>query len=137
MAVRGRTTRRQQNRANYPRDNRPDRRVFFPHYHVVHNVLLEKYEVVSVTETADTHGIYDEKYEKEGTEYNTFGGYIGLGYKAIFGKDRGGLAIESFMEYNYPFYTNIPFTGSLEDRFFGAILGIKGIRLGISFGAAF
>ena len=70
--------------------------------------------------------------------YNTYCIYLGVGYKAIFGKNRAGFAMEPTLDFVGPLYSEIPFGGDLaSNNLAGWVLGIKMFRLGIAFGAAF
>jgi hypothetical protein len=88
---------------------------------------------------------YDEKsYDfniKKG--FNTYGLFAGLGYKAIYGKNRVAFSLEPVLDFAWPISSDIPFAdmsddlGSLASFMVGTALGVRGPRFRLLFGVAF
>jgi len=69
---------------------------------------------------------------------NTWGICVGVGYKAIFGKDRAGFVFEPMLDFTWPLFSDIPFNKmGIEGNLIGWMLGVKGLRGSLMFGVAF
>jgi hypothetical protein len=73
-----------------------------------------------------------------GVYIDTWGVCAGVGYKAIFGKNRVGFVFEPVLDYAWVLHSDIPFKdlGS-GGSMLGWFLGAKGLRGTLMFGAAF
>jgi hypothetical protein len=98
-----------------------------------------------ITGSASLEIDYDGKsYEfniKEG--FNTFGPFAGVGYKAIFGRNRLAFSLEPVLDIAWPFSSDINFDrmsddlGGLASLMVGTALGVRGPRFRLLFGVAF
>jgi hypothetical protein len=76
-------------------------------------------------------------YAEAGIGFNTLGICAGTGYKLIFGKGRVGFVLEPSLDYTFPLFTEIPQAGDFADVIVGSLLGTRGFRASLLFGAAF
>jgi hypothetical protein len=76
-------------------------------------------------------------YEEAGIGFNTFGICVGGGYKLIFETGRVGFVLEPVLDFTWPLFTEIPRFNDFTDVIIGSLLGIRGFRAGLLFGAAF
>jgi hypothetical protein len=76
-------------------------------------------------------------YAETGIGFNTFGVCAGAGYKMILGTGRVGFVMEASLDYTHPIFTEIPQAGDFSDFIVGSLLGTKGFRASLIFGAAF
>ena len=70
---------------------------------------------------------------------NTYSVYGGLGYKIVVGKSRLGFAMEPYLDFIWPIYSDIPFElmDTKSSNLFGWMLGVKLFRAGFRMGIAF
>jgi len=81
----------------------------------------------------------DEEKESAGGGLNSISICSGLGYKVVIGKEQAGFVIEPNMEFAWDVYSDIPFQNMVPpvSYFLGNVLGIRGFRFNLLFGAAF